>query len=57
MSTSVLKALPGKLDIKRHEPSIPYLYVHWIVTYILAIVVPTKSDSDVIFCLQLLTFK
>ena len=26
MSTSVLKALPGKLDIKRHSPSIPYLY-------------------------------
>ena len=25
MSTSVLKALPGKLDIKRHSPSIPYL--------------------------------
>ena len=26
MSTSVLKALPGKLDIKRHSPSI--LYTH-----------------------------
>ena len=26
MSTSVLKALPGKLDIKRHSPSI--LYIH-----------------------------
>ena len=24
MSTSVLKALPGKLDIKRHSPSIFY---------------------------------
>ena len=24
MSTSVLKALPGKLDIKRHSPSILY---------------------------------
>ena len=24
-STSVLKALPGKLDIKRHSPSIPNL--------------------------------
>ena len=23
MSTSVLKALPGKLDIKRHSPNIP----------------------------------
>ena len=27
MSTSVLKALPGKLDIKRHSPSILYLFV------------------------------
>ena len=25
MSTSVLKALPGKLDIKTHSPSILYL--------------------------------
>ena len=27
MSTRVLKALPGKLDIKRHSPSILYLSV------------------------------
>ena len=27
MSTSVLKALPGKLDIKRHSPGI--LYIKW----------------------------
>ena len=27
MSTCVLKALPGKLDIKRHSPSILYLLV------------------------------
>ena len=27
MSTSVFKALPGKLDIKRHSPSILYLSV------------------------------
>ena len=26
MSTSVRKNLPGKLDINRHSPSIPYLY-------------------------------
>ena len=26
MSTNVLKALPGKLDIKRHSPSILYLH-------------------------------
>ena len=25
MSTSVLKALPGKLDIKRHSPNILYI--------------------------------
>ena len=25
MSTSILEALPGKLDIKRHSPSILYL--------------------------------
>ena len=36
MSTSVLKALPGKLDIKRHSPT----------------VLPSKSDSDAMFCLQ-----
>ena len=27
MSTSVLKALPGKLDIKSHSPSILYIAV------------------------------
>ena len=27
MSTSVLKALPGKLDIKRHSPSILYVSI------------------------------
>ena len=53
ISTSVLKALPGKINIEKTR--ILYLYVHWIATYILAIVVPTKSDSDVIFCLQLLS--
>ena len=26
MSTSILKVLPGKLDIKRHSPSILYLF-------------------------------
>ena len=30
MSTSVLKALPGKLDIKRHSPSILYFFVEVI---------------------------
>ena len=33
MSTSVLKALPGKLDIKRHSPSILYLSgLIWVQT-------------------------
>ena len=27
MSTSILKALPGKLDIKRHSPSILYVSI------------------------------
>ena len=27
MSTSILKAFPGKLDIKRHSPSILYVYI------------------------------
>ena len=31
MSTSVLKALPGKLDIKRHSPSILYIFRHQLV--------------------------
>ena len=29
MSTSVLKALPGKLDIKRHSPSILYISLNF----------------------------
>ena len=33
MSTSVLEALPGKLDIKRHSPSILYISgLIWIQT-------------------------
>ena len=31
MSTSVLKALPGKLDIKRHSPSRPILYLWYVL--------------------------
>ena len=31
MSTSVLKALPRKLDIKRHSPSIFYLFVQLFI--------------------------
>ena len=29
MSTRVLKALPGKLDIKRHSPSILYILIYY----------------------------
>ena len=32
MSTSVLKALPGKLDIKRHSSSILYLTSHKVAS-------------------------
>ena len=33
MSTSVLKALPGKLAIKRHSPSILFIYTASILPY------------------------
>ena len=33
MSTSVLEALPGKLDIKRHLPSILYIYCRQRMNY------------------------
>ena len=36
MSRSVLKALPGKLDIKRHSPSILYLSVTSHINFIVA---------------------
>ena len=32
MSTSILKALPGQVDIKRHEPSILYSFVWNLIT-------------------------
>ena len=33
MSTRVLEALPGKLDIKRHSPSILYFYVIFLLVF------------------------
>ena len=33
MSTCVLKALPGKLDIKGHSPSILYILLIYMVIY------------------------
>ena len=44
MSTSVLKALPGKLDIKRHSPSILYICVSLSVKYI----VPDSNSLKVL---------
>ena len=35
MSTCVLKALPGKLDIKRHSPSILYVSIVMVIHYYL----------------------
>ena len=32
VSTSILEALPGKLDISRHSPSILSLYCVWVKT-------------------------
>ena len=37
MSTSVLKALSGKLDIKRHSPSILYISCLGLYIYIEAV--------------------
>ena len=34
MSTSILKALPGKLDIKRLSPSILYVVCHVALLYL-----------------------
>ena len=40
MSTSILKALPGKLDIKRHSPSILSIYFvnrqEWVIIIIVS---------------------
>ena len=42
MSTSVLEALPGKLDVKRHSPSILYIPVLTSAVFYLA----THPDVD-----------
>ena len=42
MSTCVLKALPGKLDIKRHSPSILYL-LDKVVEYVVHVAVVDDS--------------
>ena len=33
MSTSILEAVPGKLDIKRHSPTILYLFSNILGRY------------------------
>ena len=44
MSTSVLKALPGKLDIKRHSPSILYLMASLAKSTSILKALPGKLD-------------
>ena len=46
ISTSVLKALPGKLDIKRHSPSILFI---WVLTV-------CKSTCIWVSCKQMVIF-
>ena len=41
MSTSILKALPGKLDVKRHSPSILYMSDREFVTSFLSFMIDT----------------
>ena len=49
MSTSVLEALPGKLDIKRREPGILYfLAVVWLSVFCLLLDVPWVGLQSVI---------
>ena len=54
MSTCVLKALPGKLDIKRHSPSI--LYVYMLYTVIAVIHTPDHQLSAEDFTLNQFLF-
>ena len=44
MSTSVLKALPGKLDIKRHSPSILYISASLAMSTSVLKALPGKLD-------------
>ena len=53
MSISVLKALPGKLDIKRHSPSILYIQgIRGIFVYN-HLLVGLPDDATLIFSLLL----
>ena len=55
MSTSVLNALPGKLDIKRHSPSIRFLFINTFPcqSQLLPLVAYNANIGDMI---QLLSF-
>ena len=46
MSTSVLKALPGKLDIKRHSPSILYISASLAMSTSVLKALPGKLDIE-----------
>ena len=55
MSTSILKALPGKLDIKRHSPSILYKFnVSNRANYDEMYVMTIMNQLAVYFCLFLI---
>ena len=45
MSTSVLKALPGNLDIKRHSPSILYILASLALSTNILKALPGKRDT------------
>ena len=45
MSTSVLKVLPGKLDMKRHSPSILHLYCPGSGNDMTKVSIQTKQSS------------
>ena len=44
MPTSILKALPGKLDIKRHSPSILYILASLTMSTCVLRALPGKLD-------------
>ena len=44
MSTSVLEAMPGKLDIKRHSPSILYISASLVMSLSVLKALPSKLD-------------
>ena len=47
MSTSVLNALPGKLDIKRHSPSILYIQFVSLVLQVIDDFVKSVKGTDI----------